>query len=146
MKMLAAITGMLLVLGALAPKSGKAAMSEGHRWVAASMTCPADTPRARSAVIKFLKSPGFAADRTDLGLTVADTANLRVLVASTDSAACQRFLQQVTVPPDRPQDWAYYRAGAFYFVPIVPRCDPCLRHGSLAVFDTTFMVKKTLGI
>ena len=96
--------------------------------------------------MKFLKSPGFAADRTDLGLTVADTASLRVLVDATDSAACQWFLQQVAVPSDRPQDWAYYRAGAFYFVPMVPRCDPCLRHGSLAIFDTTFTVKKTLGI
>jgi|SRR5882724_9877459 len=114
--------------------------------LADSAICPPDSSVTRGAVLKFLTSPGFADDRTQLGITVADTANLRVLVDSTDVAACQWFRQQITVPTDRPRTSAYYRVGGFFFIPSVPRCAPCLWHGGLAVFDTTFTLKKALGI
>jgi len=106
-----------------------------------STMCPPDNPDTRRAVLRFLTKPTFADDRSQLGLTVADTAGVRVLVDSTDRATCRWFREQVTIPTDRPRDAAYYHAGGFYFVSNVPRCTLCTAWGGLAVFDTTFALK-----
>ena len=108
--------------------------------------CLPDGPVTRGAVMKFLTSSSFTDDRARLGLTVADTASLRVLVDSTDAAACQWFRQQVSIPADRPRDAAYYKAVGSYFVSNMPRCTPCTRWGALAVFDTTFALKGAFGM
>src|SRR2546422_2690044 len=108
--------------------------------------CLPDGPVTRGAVMKFLTSSSVADDRTQLGIKAADTASLRVLVNSTDRAACRWFREQVTIPADPPRDAAYYKAGGYFFVSHVPRCTPCTRWGGLAVFDTTFALKGAFGI
>jgi len=147
MKVLVIMAGTWLVLAPPSPKPGDLAGRDTARSLLADTTiCPPDGPDTRRAVVKFLASSAFAEDRTELGLTIADTANVRVLADSTDATTCQWFRQEVTLPADRPRDWAYYEAGGFYFVPMVPRCDLCLRHGALAIFDSTRTIRKTLGI
>ena len=145
MKALMSILAVLLTVGGLSAKDAR----NGHhredpRLIRADSSCPADNPDARKAVIKFLSGSGYAGDRTDLGLSIDDTASVQVLVDTTDAAACGWFKRQVI--PDSSRSWAYYKGHGYYFIPMVPRCTLCLRHGSLAIFDGSFTLKKTLGV
>lgn len=81
-----------------------------------------------------------------MGISVADTANLRVLVDSTDASVCRRLRREVTIPTDRPRDAAYYKAGGFFFVSNVPRCRLCTAWGGLLVIDSTFVPRGAFGI
>ncbi|MGH7671602.1 MAG: hypothetical protein ACREMC_01790 [Gemmatimonadales bacterium] len=91
MKALVLVAGTSLVLGVLAGKPGDLALGGRTRSVATDTTiCLPDNPDTRRAVVKFLISSAFANDRTDLGLSVADTATLRVLIDSTDACSSWR--------------------------------------------------------
>jgi hypothetical protein len=121
----------------------------------ADTSCPAENANTRRRVMKFLTSSGgFADDRSDLGLTVSDTATVRLLVDSTDTAACRWFAEQVTLPAEPALTWAFYQVRGFYFVvtakvPVDSSTSRDFRspeYTPFAIFDSTFALRKTIGM
>jgi len=147
MRVLVMAAGFALLAAALPPSTRGFAI-RGSAWsdLTDTTVCPLDRPDARRVVADFFtKTPN---DRTDLGIALADTANVRVLTDSTDAAACQWFRAEITLSAEPPRDWVFYKVGAFYFISIVhaPQCNLCLRHDGLAIFDSTFTLRKALGM
>ena len=111
-----------------------------------SAACPTDDPRARRVVNRFLTHPGLAPFRNEVGVTAVDTASVRVLTDSTDLAVCQKFVGEITLPADRPRDWAFYEAHGFYLVATVTAGGPTLRSSPLIIYDSTLALRKVLGM
>jgi hypothetical protein len=59
---------------------------------------------------------------------------------------CQRFLDEITLPAEPARDWTFYEAGGFYFIATANRADLTLRTAPLIVYDSTFTVRKVLGM
>jgi hypothetical protein len=80
--------------------------------------CPADDPKSRAMVTRFLTRPSWQADRDSIGFwTPVYPAQVRLLTDATDAIACQRIAGIVGASGSRPGwAWTAYEVNNLYFV------------------------------
>lgn len=104
-------------------------------------TCPAENPKTRDLVVRFLSHPSFATARSDMGTSGLTAADVRLLSDAQDAAACAR-LNETFGASGREGEWiwSYFKAGNRYFVSIRHADTTQFRLGfvPLFVYDESF--------
>lgn len=107
--------------------------------------CPPELPGTRHRVIKFVRSPGLASDRAEIGLRNPDTAAIRVFADSTDAAVCQWLNANVGFSGPL-LSRTYFEVNGFYVVAAANQRELTTRFTPMAVFDSTMTLRKAVAM